>query len=436
MYLDDGFGCGKDFSGTQSLAHDIKSDLLKSGFVPKAEKSLWVPVQVLQFLGCTIDSERFILYVTESRVEKILKTLEYIEETVRKSRRVPARKVASLVGQIISMSVVIGSVSQIMTRYISMDISQVFSWSAYIKLSDESLLQLKFWRENVNNINVKTLSEVEKCSKIIYSDASGSGFGGYEVNTVNGVAHGVWTEEESGKSSTWRELVGVLRVLKSLGTTLSGHRVKWFTDNTGVFKIVDKGSMKLDLQLVAKDIFHTCIKYAISLEMEWIPRTLNDRADYLSRVLEKDDWGISINSLNIIIQRWATLDVDWFSSEHNAKLPVFFSRFWSEGSTGVDAFVHYWGDSRGLFVPPPCLILRVVRKMIYEKAQGVLVIPLWKSAMFWSVISKKDGTFIPQISDYIDLPTAKEWFTPCKSGVGIFGNLDLKFRMLALFMDC
>ena len=38
MYLDDGFGCAQNFSRALQFGCEIKSDLLKSGFVPKAEK--------------------------------------------------------------------------------------------------------------------------------------------------------------------------------------------------------------------------------------------------------------------------------------------------------------------------------------------------------------------------------------------------------------
>ena len=45
MYLDDGFGCSHSKESAETLVKLIKSDLISSGFVPKVEKSLWVPVQ-------------------------------------------------------------------------------------------------------------------------------------------------------------------------------------------------------------------------------------------------------------------------------------------------------------------------------------------------------------------------------------------------------
>ena len=51
MYLDDGFGCSDCKQNAEIMAESIKTDIICSGFVPKAEKSCWVPVQRLRFSG-------------------------------------------------------------------------------------------------------------------------------------------------------------------------------------------------------------------------------------------------------------------------------------------------------------------------------------------------------------------------------------------------
>jgi len=72
--------------------------------------------------------------------------------------------------------------------------------------------RLEFWRLNLIGMNQASMFECYNLSMIVYSDGSKAGFGGYEVSTVNSIAHGQWTAEESVQSSTWRELVAVYRV--------------------------------------------------------------------------------------------------------------------------------------------------------------------------------------------------------------------------------
>ena len=95
-------------------------------------------VQSIQFLGANISSKEGHLTVSESRVEKALKELTDIEADLRSKGKILVKKVASFVGQIISMSIVIGHLSLIMTKSLSVDIYKVSTWFSMIILSDES----------------------------------------------------------------------------------------------------------------------------------------------------------------------------------------------------------------------------------------------------------------------------------------------------------
>ena len=206
MYLDDGFGCDSTRKKAIDMAHEIKQDLLLSGFVPKVEKCMWVPVQKLQFLGNIIDSKEGQLVIPKNRIIKALDTVSIIINEVNSRGKVQAKKLASFVGQIISMVLVVGNIALIMTKYLSFDIAKAKSWFSFIILSENRKDQLKFWRGNLNRLNLKRIFDQENCTKIIYSDASSSGFAGNEVSTINGLVHGMWSPDEKLKISTWREL--------------------------------------------------------------------------------------------------------------------------------------------------------------------------------------------------------------------------------------
>jgi len=285
------------------------------------------------------------------------------------------RKVSSLVGQIISMSIVLGHVTQIMTRFLSIDILAAHSWDFYIPLSEDSIEQIRFWQNNLGAINSRSITESYKCSKIVFSDASSTGYAGYEVHAANDVSHGMWSAEEAAKSSTWRELTAVYRVLLSIARVLAHKRVKWFTDNQGVVSIVFKGSMKHELQNIAMAIYRLCMGYSIVLEMDWIPRSENEKADYFSKITDFDDWGISFEMLSILQARYGVFEIDWFASENNAKVSKFYSRFLNPSSFGVDAFTANWDEYFGLFVPPIKIVHMVLRKMDADQAKWVLVVP-------------------------------------------------------------
>lgn len=340
MYLDDGLGTHPDENICQEISSQVKQDLIDSGFVPKPEKSTWLPTKTLTFLGYYIDTERAILEIPGDRLNKLFNTIEVVETCLNLGKKVHVRTVASLVGQIISMSYVIGNVAYIMTKYISIDIMSANSWNTSIVLSDLSIRQVKFWKNNITSVNCKHFVSDLSCNTIVYSDASNTGFGGYIVENPKSTAHGMWSDVDISRSSTWKELTAVKLVLLSLLDFLQDKHIKWFTDNQNVVSIAKKGSMKSDLQDIAYDIFNICLRHNLSLELEWIPRTLNDQADFISRIIDHDDWGVAEHVFLYLDSLWGPHEIDWFASDHNNKLPVFYSRYWNVNSMGIDAY-HY-----------------------------------------------------------------------------------------------
>ena len=126
-------------------------------------------------------------------------------------------------------------------------------------------------------------------TRVAYSDASSSGYGGYVVETGPSISDGQWSPQEAALSSTWRESRAVFAVLQTFTEKLQGHTVKWFTDNQNVC-IVQNGNTKPHLQEGAMAIFQICLQHCIKLEMVWIPWTKNELADYASRTVDLDDW--------------------------------------------------------------------------------------------------------------------------------------------------
>lgn len=45
------------------------------------------------------------------------------------------------------------------------------------------------------------------------------------------------------------------------------------------------------MQAIAVEIFEVCMSFDIAMEIEWLPRGQNDRADYLRRIVDLDNIG-------------------------------------------------------------------------------------------------------------------------------------------------
>ena len=72
-FIDDGIMTGDSLVNARVTGLAIKNDLIDSGFVPKVEKSLWEPCQVIEWLGLVIDTKIMMLSIPTHRLEKLTK---------------------------------------------------------------------------------------------------------------------------------------------------------------------------------------------------------------------------------------------------------------------------------------------------------------------------------------------------------------------------
>ena len=200
------------------------------------------------------------------------------------------------------------------------------------------------------------------------------------------IYHLPWTANVMFRSSTWRELKAVYTCLSSFSVVLSGRAVQWFTDNRNIPSIIRNGSMKRDLHEISLSIFQIVLRNGIDLQVDWIPRHLNEHADAISRIVDFDDWGVSFEFFRLVDNIWGPHSVDRFANSHNRKLPRFFSRFWNPDSEGVDAFCVDWAGENNWLVPPVSLVPRVIRHLFVCRSMCTLIVPKWVSAPFWPML--------------------------------------------------
>ena len=121
--------------------------------------------------------------------------------------------------------------------------------------------------------------------------------------------------------------------------------------------------------------------------MEWIPRHLNERSDYLSRCRDSDDWSIQDWIFQTLDKQWGSHTIERFASYYNSKCKRYNSRWWVSGTEGVNSLDQYWGSPEvNWAVPPPRLIPNVLEKFQNDNAAGTVVIPEWPLATFYPIL--------------------------------------------------
>ena len=123
------------------------------------------------------------------------------------------------------MSLALGPVTRLMTRSLYSVLNYRTSWCQKLALSLEALDEVQFWLDNISQFNGRNIWPTPSAVRVVYSDASSTGYGGYVVEHGNKVANGQWSPSEVVQSSTWRELKAVRMVLESFQSKLKNERV-------------------------------------------------------------------------------------------------------------------------------------------------------------------------------------------------------------------
>ena len=404
LYLDDGIVAVQSKQAALTASRAIQEDLDRAGLVVNLAKCCWEPLQQCSWLGFDIDLAQGKIAVSQVKLKNLHVQLQ---QAVQRSE-LHAKYLASIVGRIISMSVPIGPVARLMTRslYGLLNTRQAWCDMLIVTVTPEAQAELEFWLREMAKFNGQDIWPSPSAVRVVYTDASLQGYGGYTVEHGCHIAQGHWLQEEAVKSSTWRELRAVRQVLEAFAPKLRNERVRWFMDNQNVTRIIATGSKKPDLQAETLAIFSTAVANNIRIEPEWIPREENELADYLSRIMDYDDWSLDGAIFQQLDHRWGPHTIDRFASHYNTQLPRFNSRCWNPGTEGVDAFTCDWSKDINWLCPPVFLIPRVIRHASKCHAKGTLVVLEWPSAPFWPIIFPTAGIPALFVTDSVVLDKA------------------------------
>ncbi len=98
-------------------------------------------------------------------------------------------------------------------------------------------------------------------------------------------AHEYFSKEKCVESSTYRELLGVFMCLHAMIIPCEGKFVVFQVDAKILLCIVNRGSPRVKLNAIARELFWFGLEQRITLTMKWVPREENTLADELSNLL-------------------------------------------------------------------------------------------------------------------------------------------------------
>jgi hypothetical protein len=185
-----------------------------------------------------------------------------------------------------------------------------------------------------------------------------------------------------------------------------GGKVPQFATGGNAPKSVLGGSKTEKIQEWVIKLLDLAKENNISILAQWVPRSQNERSDWLSRIhsTEKYEYCIRDSCFRQLDQAWGPHSIDIFSTASNVKVSSgrFCSRYFDSNAEWTDAFSRPWQRHEVIWAhPPPKFIGETISHFIRYKCSGTLFTPMWKGSSWWPLLWPRGSTFgpAPFISD-------------------------------------
>lgn len=396
MYLDDTLLISNTLKSCLENINDTTRLLEALGFIINVDKSNLSPTTTCKFLGFIIDSHK--LQVTLPK-EKVLKIKTEINK-FRRLKQCKVREFARLVGLLTSAcpAVKYGWLyTKELERCKYLTLKDDDNYDKHMIISSSILPDLEWWSHAIVH-PINDIKQNEFCLEI-YSDASTTGWG---AACSGQRASGMWTDSERLRHINYLEILAAFFGLKIFAKTYHDCQIILRIDNTTAISYINRmgGVQFPHLTNVTRELWQWCEKRNLFVFASYISSVENDVADAESRRVHPDiEWELSEVAFQKIVQHFGNPEIDIFASRLNKKCAKYISWHRDPDAFIIDAFTIPWSDLYFYSFPPFAVILKALRKIINDKAKGIMVVPFWPTQpwypLFKSLLVAESLVFKP-----------------------------------------
>lgn len=380
-YLDDFLIIDVSYEGCCKSVGVVIELLQTLGFAINIEKSTLIPSKVCKFLGFVLDTDKLRIILPKEKKDKIKKwTLHF-----KNKSRCKIQEFAQFIGFLVAACPAVKYGWMYLKdfdrqKFLALKLNNM-NYSGYMTLPSILNPDFQWWLESIDSAYNDIKQDNFKIE--VFSDASLSGWGaccGQERT------RGWWNSEEKLNHINFLELQAIFYALKCFASSLRSCNILIRCDNTTALSYINKmGSIQHPrLSSLSKQIWRWCEKRNLWLFASYISSSDNWKADQESRALPPEtEWALAVSSYDLVTQTLGSPDIDLFASKDNNKCQTYVSWRRDPNAVAVDAFTIFWGNLFFYAFPPFSLILRVLQKIVNDKAEGILVVPLWETQAWY-----------------------------------------------------
>jgi hypothetical protein len=251
------------------------------------------------------------------------------------------------------------------------------NYDYFMEVADNLHDDLLWWKNNIL-VAINPIRD-QHYELEIYTDASTTGWGAACGNNKTG---GLWAATERVNHINYLELLAAYFGLMTYANNKRECDILLRVDNTTAISYINRmgGVQYPHLNKITREIWNLCEERKIFIFASYIRSSLNVEADSESRKLNIDtEWELGSQEFARIGHRFGEPRIDLFASRINAKCALYISWKKDPFAYNIDAFTMDWSQFYFYAFPPFSLILRTLKKIVSDKATGIVIVPQWPS---------------------------------------------------------
>lgn len=398
IYLDDILILGSSYTEVKHNVAIVLKTLQELGFIINWKKSQLIPSQICEYLGFIYNSCNMTMYISDDKKETIIKKIN----TFCKKENCKIREFSRIIGILISIcpAVQYGWFHmKILERekYVALKKSDGY-YDSNMYISKAMRDEFFWWKQNIT----QSFSSIE-CQKYvyeIYTDASRTGWGAAYNDKVT---RGFWNKKEARYHINYLELLAILYAIQCFASEARNCNILLRVDNKTAIAYINKmgGIRHQSLNRVAREIWTWCEDRKLMLYATYIASNENIVADKQSRIVSIEaEYSLNNKIYSNIVSKFGKPEIDLFASRINKKCDNYVSWMRDPGALTSNAFTLTWDKSLRFYAFPPFPIIgRVLKKIIEDKGEGIIVVPYWPNQPWFSLFLRlsiaKPITFKP-----------------------------------------
>ena len=351
------------------------------GITTSLQKSSLIPSQRIEFLGFILDSKQMTIQLTAHKNDKI----KALGLDLLKQKTLTVRQLASFIGNVVAATPAV-PLAPLKFKFLEIERNRALLVSSgdyehHIQLSQKAKTFIQWWVTHIHSQSQTLLWKPPDFE--LFTDASLLGWGAFLNGTSTG---GHWAQDEMAHINIL-ELKAIYLALQSLCSNIHNAHIRIRTDNTTAMACIERcSSTKPKLLTMTENIFKWAVPRGITLSAAYIPGSENVEADTASRHKNIDtEWMLAPEIFKDLCCLFGTPAIDLFASRLNSQLPIYASWHPDPGARFTNAFSFTWSDTNNAYAFPPFSVIgTILRKIQQDRANILLIAPLWPTRTWFS----------------------------------------------------